>query len=82
MRLMATEPENNQQEDNQKKEKKPLLPWRKNVLLLMCIAYLALILIFVAMLVAGAEPASAYDKIGTPFVALVGGTIAVTKDLL
>ena len=56
-------------------------PWRKNVLTLMLLAYSSLLGIFLIMILAGAKPKEAYDLIGVPFVALVGGTLAVAKDL-
>ena len=56
--------------------------WRKNVLTVLGIAYAALLLIFVVMVLWGVEPKMAYDSVDTPFVALIGGTLAIAKDLL
>ena len=57
-------------------------PWRKNVLALLLMAYLSIFLIFVVLLFYGMNPQDAYDKVSVPFVALVGGTLTITKDLL
>ena len=57
-------------------------PWRKNVLTLLLIAYSSIILIFIVLVFSGMEPPDAYDKINVPFMALVGGTLTITKDLL
>jgi len=58
------------------------IPWRKNVLVLLFLAYGSLMVLFVGMLFAGLGAKEAYDLIGVPFVALIGGTLAVVKDLL
>ena len=58
------------------------LPWRKNVLAALLLAYASLLVVFVVMLWAGAEPKDAFDAINVPFVALVGGTLAIVKDLV
>ena len=57
------------------------IPFRKNVLALMGIAYGVLFLVF-AVLAIFDTPASAYGIIGGPFVALIGGTLAIAKDLV
>ncbi len=57
-------------------------PWRKNVLVLLSIAYLSMSLLFVVMVFSGMNPPDAYDKINPLLMALVGGTLATTKDLL
>lgn len=61
---------------------RPKILWRKNVLTLMLVAYLSIFLIFVVMVLCGVDAKDAYDKISVPFVALIGGTLAITKDLL
>ena len=56
--------------------------WRKNVLFVLAMAYVALGVIFATMLGFGAPPETAYELVGVPFMALVGGTLAIAKDLL
>lgn len=63
-------------------EKSNGIPWRKNVLLLLALAYLSLSGLFVGMALFGVDAKEAYDKISVPFVALIGGTLAVAKDLI
>lgn len=58
------------------------IPLRKNVLLLLFIAYLSLFGMFVVMILSRVEAKEAYNLIGVPFVALIGGTLAVAKDLI
>lgn len=57
------------------------IPLRKNVLVLMGIAYCILFLIF-AVVAIFETPSSAYGIVGGPFVALIGGTLAIAKDLV
>ena len=57
------------------------IPLRKNVLALMGIAYSILFLIFAVVAIFD-TPSSAYGIIGGPFVALIGGTLAIAKDLV
>ena len=71
-----------EKQERQNKRRGRGIPIRKNVLILMGAAYGSLIAIFVIMISAGLEPKAAYDLIGVPFVALIGGTLAVAKDLL
>ena len=56
--------------------------WRKNVLTLLGVAYVSLLVIFGVMVFSGIEPDAAYQLGGVPFVALVGGTLTIAKDLL
>ena len=58
------------------------IPVRKNVLILMFVAYGALLGVFGIMVAVGVDAEDAYDLIGVPFVALIGGTLAVAKDLI
>lgn len=54
---------------------------RKNVLLLMLIAYSALLIVF-GVLAWQDSPTKAYEVISGPFIALIGGTLAIAKDLV
>ena len=56
--------------------------WRKNVLFLLGLAYGTLIVLFLIMLSNDATPKEAYDMLGVPFVALIGGTLTIAKDLI
>ena len=53
------------------------MPWRRNVLLLLFIAYASLVGMFFAQVEYGMSAQDAYDNISVPFVALIGGTLAV-----
>ena len=55
---------------------------RPNVLLLLLVAYGSIVGILILLLLFGMPPAEAFDRVSVPFVALVGGTLAVVKDLL
>ena len=57
------------------------IPFRKNVLTLMGIAYSVLFLIFAVVAILD-TPSKAYEVISVPFVALIGGTLAIAKDLI
>ena len=58
------------------------IQWRKNVLLLLGMAYGSLLLIFSVMVASGITAKEAYEMLGVPFVALVGGTLTIAKDLI
>ena len=65
------------------------IPWRKNVLWLMILAYAAVLLIFGGLVwkggttpAEGMDAADAYDVIKEPLMALIGGTLALAKDLV
>ncbi len=58
------------------------LPWRKNVLAALFMAYFSLLAVFMLMLANGVQASDAFDAINVPFVALVGGTLAIVKDLV
>ena len=55
---------------------------RTNVLLLLGIAYGSIIAIFGLMIWQDVEASTAYEAISVPFVALIGGTLTVVKDLI
>ena len=74
---MTTEPINEQDDEAPKGG----IPFRKNVLALMGIAYGVLLVIFVVVAVSD-SPQGAHDLIRGPFVALIGGTLALAKDLV
>ena len=57
--------------------------WRKNVLFLLGLAYGSLLLLFGIMTNSDNTTAKeAYELLGVPFVALVGGTLTIAKDLI
>ena len=56
--------------------------WRKNVLLLVAMAYTALVLIFFALAWGPMTANDAYEQVHSAFMALVGGTLAISKDLV
>ena len=58
------------------------IPWRKNVLWLMILAYAAVLIIFGGLIWKGATSSDAYDVIKEPLMALIGGTLALAKDLV
>ena len=58
-------------------------PWRKNVLTLVITAYVVLVVLFSLMMWPGDLTAKdAYDVLEGPFMALIGGSLALSKDLL
>ncbi len=59
------------------------VPWRKNVLVLVGLGYSSLIIIFVAMCWSGGMTAEdAYEVVKSPLMALIGGSLAISKDLI
>ena len=59
------------------------IPWRKNVLSLVIAGYLTLLLMFGAMVWKGKMTAEdAYEVVKGPLMALIGGTLAISKDLI
>ncbi len=58
------------------------IPWRKNVLSLMIIAYAAVMFVFFGLIDEGTDAKDSYDVIKEPLMALVGGTLALAKDLV
>ena len=58
-------------------------PWRKNVLVLVGFGYFVLLVIFVGLIWAEDLSAEAsYEFIEAPLMALVGGSLAIAKDLI
>ena len=69
--------------DGNENKGKICIQWRKNVLVLLGLAYGSLVFLFVLMIFDGETTAKqAYELIGVPLVALVGGTLAIAKDLI
>ena len=66
------------------KEKRSMdIPWRKNVLSLVIAGYVTLLLIFGAMVWKGGMNADdAYEVVKGPLMALIGGSLAISKDLI
>ena len=59
------------------------IPWRKNVLCLVIAGYITLLLIFLAMVWKGGMTAEkAYEVVKGPLMALIGGSLAISKDLI
>ncbi|MYC81518.1 MAG: hypothetical protein F4X19_05420 [Acidobacteria bacterium] len=59
------------------------IPWRKNVLVLMGAGYAAVVVIFGAMVWPGKmTPEQAYEVVKGPLMALIGGSLAISKDLI
>ena len=59
------------------------IPWRKNVLVLVIAGYGTLLIIFVAMMWPGGADANvAYEVVKGPLMALIGGSLAISKDLI
>lgn len=59
------------------------VPLRKNVLILVCSGYFTLLVIFFMMVLMGdIEPGQAYDVVKSPLMALIGGSLAISKDLI
>ena len=57
-------------------------PMRINVLLLVGGGYLAVVIIFVAMAVGSMTAEEAYEVVKGPLMALIGGSLAIAKDLI
>ena len=58
-------------------------PWRKNVLAILAIAYAVTAGIFVVLVFKMKMSAeTAYDIIQAPFMTLIGGSLAIAKDLV
>ena len=59
------------------------IPLRKNVLVLVGAGYLTLLVVFFCMMWPGGAPAEvAYDVVKGPLMALIGGSLAISKDLI
>ena len=55
---------------------------RKNVIVLVGLGYFTVMVGFVAMLFGGLGAHDAYDSIKEPLMALIGGSLALSKDVL
>ena len=75
-------PELPSQQDDKPPKRQWITPIRLNVLLLFGAAYGSIVGLFLIMVANNVTPKDAYDLIGVPFVALIGGTLAVAKDLI
>ena len=59
------------------------IPYRKNVLILVGVGYSTLLLIFFFMMWPGGTTAEiAYEVVKGPLMALIGGSLAISKDLI
>ena len=59
------------------------VPLRINVLILVGAGYVSLLIIFGAMCWGGGMTAeSAYEVVKSPLMALIGGSLAISKDLI
>ena len=63
--------------------KKNGVPWRKNVLVLVGMGYAMVLIVFVFLVwKGGKEAADAYKFVEAALMALVGGSLALSKDLV
>ena len=80
------EPENQPVSDKEQTPpengKKQPFVWRGNVLILVGIGYLTVFFIFVGMIWKGCAAADSYDTISAALMALIGGSLALAKDLV
>ena len=64
----------------------PKAPWgpkiRVNVLALMLFGYGLVGVMFVYMVQGGSDPATAFESVEAPLMALVGGSLTISKDLI
>ena len=59
------------------------VPYRKNVLILVGAGYSALLVVFFFMMWPGGTTAEiAYEVVKGPLMALIGGSLAISKDLI
>ena len=59
------------------------IPWRKNVLTLVISGYLVVLVMFLLMVLKGdMNPTDAYDLLQGALMALIGGSLAISKDLI
>ena len=59
------------------------IPWRKNVLTLVISGYIVVMVMFLFMVLKGdMKPTGAYDLIQGALMALIGGSLAISKDLI
>ena len=59
------------------------IPWRKNVLTLVISGYIVVLVMFLLMVLKGdMNPTDAYDLVQGALMALIGGSLAISKDLI
>lgn len=58
------------------------VPLRWNVLILVGAGYISLLFIFGAMCWGGLTAEDAYEVVKSPLMALIGGSLAISKDLI
>ena len=59
------------------------IPFRKNVLVLVGTGYVTLLLVFLFLMWPGKATAEiAYEVVKGPLMALIGGSLAISKDLI
>ena len=56
--------------------------FRPNLLIVLVVAYASIVGVFVFMVCVGVDAEKAFNLISVPFVALIGGTLAIAKDLI
>ena len=56
--------------------------FKPNLIVALLLAYTSVLVILFGLIFSGVDASEAYGYISTPFVALIGGTLAVAKDLL
>lgn len=56
--------------------------WRKNVLMLVGFGYGTVVIIFIAVACSAATVAEAAEIVQGPLLALIGGSLAISKDLV
>lgn len=81
-----SEPSNTEQPSGRtqkpKKRKRRGIPFRKNVLILVGIGYFAVLIIFCSMAFGEMTAETAYEVVKGPLMALIGGSLALSKDLV
>ena len=56
--------------------------WRGNVLALIGAGYLVVLAVFIGLVVAGCPVGDAAEIVTAPLMALIGGSLAISKDLI
>ena len=57
--------------------------WRPNLITLLLAAYSTLIIVYALLILAdGMAPQDALELLNNPLIALIGGTVAISKDLI
>lgn len=59
-----------------------VLPLRINVIILVLSGYAVVFLTFVAMMLTGKDLVKSYSAIEAPLMALIGGSLTISKDLI